>query len=548
MKVKVKVKAKAKAKAKAKIKAVIVATLAVATGLAIVWPAFAAVPPSVRPAVAPNPDALKVPALTWNPCHGSFQCATARVPLDYRHPDGAMISIAVVRHLATDPAHRLGSLFVNGGGPSAQIGGFVSAYNEIPATLRARYDIIDFDPRGFGASTAVQCFPNAAAENVLLAPLNGLLYPVGARQISLWEHTWAAFDARCASSADPVLYHDTTADVARDMDLLRRAVGDPVLNYLGLSYATGLGATYANLFPGKVGHMVLDGNLDPVAWTRDYDGLPTWLRTGQDEATAAVLRDLLDLCGQAPTAACAFSAGTPAATRAKFTILLARLHQHPVTIGTPPQTFTDVVVANSMPLPDVSAWQSAAALLQQLWEASTTAGSTSAVARAGTGVRHTALTGAAATYAGQEQAIAMQCADSPNPRSLAAYPAAARLAYNRSGLVGPGLAWLTESCAAWPRSAGQDRYTGPWNRPTVSTILIIGNTGDPSTPYQSSVAMSRDLARARLLTVRGYGHTEFHNPSTCVTNYEVRYLLTGHLPPQGTVCAQNTVPFPLSAK
>jgi len=265
--------------------------------------------------------------------------------------------------------------------------------------------------------------------------------------------------------------------------------------------------------------------------------------------SAGGLRDFLDLCGQASTAACAFSAGTPAATRAKYATLLHRLHQHPVTIGTPPQTYTGVAVANSVPVGTVSQWQGGAKLLQQLWVASAATGR--AAASAAAAAARTGHTSAAATpaarYAGPEQEIAMQCADSPSPRDPRAYPAAARLALRRSGLVGPPLAWQTEMCAAWPAAAAQDRYAGPWNRPTASTILVMGNSGDPITSYQSSVAMSRDLAKARLLTIRGYGHTEFANPSTCATNYEVSYLLTGKLPPVGTSCPQDGVPFPSPA-
>jgi pimeloyl-ACP methyl ester carboxylesterase len=520
------------------IKTAIVTALAAAMGLAAFAPAHA----------SPAAPAPPVPVLDWRPCHGGFQCATARVPLDYRHREGAKISIAAIRHQATDPAHRLGSLFINGGGPQAQIDTFVSAYGLIPAALRASYDIISFDPRGWGASAPIQCFPTLAAEKAVLAPIK-TIYPVGARQISAWDRAWAAFDAHCARHAGPVLYHDSSADVARDMDLLRQAVGDPVLNFVGLSYGTGLGAIYANLFPGHVGHMVLDGNLDPVAFTRQHGGLPTFLRTGEDEATAAVLRDFLDLCGQASTAACAFSAGTPAATRAKFATLLTRLHQHPVTIGTPPQTYTDLAAATSVPVGFVNQWQGGAKVLQQLWVASATTDGTAA--RAAAAAARTGHTGAAATsaarYAGQEQTVATVCADSPNPRDPRAYPAAAQLAHRRSGIVGPPLAWQTEWCAAWPRTADQDRYAGPWNRPTAGTILVMGNTGDPGTPYQSSVAMSRDLSKARLLTIRGYGHTEFENPSTCAASYEVSYLLTGNLPPVGTSCPQDAVPFPSPA-
>ncbi len=517
------------------IKTGIVTTLVMALGLT----AFGPAPGSLA---APAPS---VPVLDWSPCHGGFQCATARVPLDYRHPDGAKISVSVIRHLATDPAHRLGSLFENGGGPGPQIDGLVASYPAIPAALRASYDIITFDPRGFGASTPIQCFRTRAAENHVLGRLPDISsYPHTAYQISRSERTWAAFDRHCARSAGPLLYHDSTADGARDMNLLRLAVGDPVLNYVGLSYGTGLGATYANLFPGTTGHMALDGNLNPVAWTRQYGGLPTWLRTGWDLATAAVLRDFLNLCGQASTTGCAFSAGTPAATRAKFTTLLHRLHRHPVTIGTRPQTYNAFAAANSVPVGGVSQWQNGAKLLQRLWLASSaphgTAASTATAGRTG----HTSAAATPAVrYAGPEQELANLCADSPNPRDGRAYPAAAQLALARSGLVGPPLAWQTEPCAAWPTAAARDRYAGPWDRPTASTILVMGNTGDPITSYQSSVAMSRDLASARLLTIRGYGHTEFGNPSTCATNYEVRYLLTGKLPPVRTNCPQNTAPF-----
>ena len=209
--------------------------------------------------------------LHWRSCYGGFQCATARVPLSYRDPRGAAISIAVVRHLATDPARRVGTLFFNAGGPAEQIESFVTGFGQLPAAFTARFDIITFDPRGFGYSTAVRCFPTMAAESKFLGGVffGGLpVFPVGARQYAAWVRTWARFDARCAQRNGSLLDHDTTADVARDMNLLREAVGAPALNYLGVSYGTGLGATYANLFPATTGRMILDANLNPVAWTR----------------------------------------------------------------------------------------------------------------------------------------------------------------------------------------------------------------------------------------------------------------------------------------
>jgi pimeloyl-ACP methyl ester carboxylesterase len=504
----------------------------------------AAAVPVTASATVWRPGSPPVPALRWRSCDGGFQCATARVPLDYRHPRGTTISIAVIRHRASDPAGRIGSLFVNSGGPAEQIEGFVAGYREIPAALRARFDIVTFDPRGFGFSTAVRCFPTAAAESQFLAGLPP--FPVGARQDAAWERTYARFDALCARRGGSLIDHSSTADVARDMNLLRQAVGDPMLNYLGLSYGTGLGAVYANLFPAKAGHMVLDGNLDPVAWTRG-GRLPSFLRGGGDLAAAATMRVFLDLCGDAATAACAFSAGTPAATRTKFAALLHRLRQHPVTIGSPPQTFSYADTVNDVPLGNVSQWQGGAALLQELWVASAKDHHPPAAARPVTRQQASGPATAAvspAVYAGLEQTYAVLCADSADPRNPSYYVTAARLASARAGAFGLPQAWDEEACARWPRAAGQDRYSGPWNRPMASTILVIGNTGDPVTAYLDSVAMSRDLARARLLTVDGYGHTEFFNPSTCATNDEIRYLTTGAPPANGTVCRQNGQPFP----
>jgi pimeloyl-ACP methyl ester carboxylesterase len=318
-----------------------------------------------RQAASPRPAGPAVPVLRWRSCDGGFQCATARVPLDYRHPHGKMISITVVRHLATDPGRRAGTLFINYGGPSEQIEQFVGGFSAIPATLRARFDIVSFDPRGFGFSSAIRCFPTAAAEARFLAILPP--FPVGAAQDKTWERTYARFDARCARRGGPLLDHDTTADEARDMNLLRQAVGARRLNYIGLSYGTALGATYANLFPATVGHMVLDGNIDPVAWTRGGP-LPSALRRGNDLATAATLRSFLDLCGQASTAACAFSAGTPTATRAKFATLERRLLAHPVTFRGQAVTYAEMLT--NIPLGNVDEWQGIAGPLEQLWTAS----------------------------------------------------------------------------------------------------------------------------------------------------------------------------------
>lgn len=507
------------------------------------------------PAAAPS-----VPSLTWQPCDGAFFCADATVPLDYAHPHGATIQIAVIKHPATDPAHRIGSLFFNPGGPGGSgVTDLVSLYSQFPATLRARFDLVGFDPRGIGSSTVLQCFDTTGQEQQFLAGLPAA-YPIGAAQRRTWEDTFARFDQACAAHAGALLAHDTTADVARDLDLLRRAVGDPALNYLGASYGTYIGATYANLFPGRVRAITLDGNVDPARWADADEAAPqlsTFLRVGSDEGSAATLDAFLDACGRAATTACKFSAGSPAATHAKFATLLDRLAGRPVDLAgfTFTKALTTGVVINMLyevqPLAGVAVgWPGAATVLQNLWlrssgVAAPATNTLPAMDFALPGLEQPESTDTLSTdapYAGRESQLGVVCSDDPNPRAPAQYAAQAEFASDRSGAVGPYWTWIAEACAQWPVLASQ-RYTGPWNRPTARPILVVNNTVDPATPYQNAVAMSRELADARLLTVHGYGHSALGNHSSCVDAVESAYFVTGALPPRGTVCQQDQAPF-----
>lgn len=494
---------------------------------------------------ASTASAASVAPADWQPCQDGLQCATVKVPLDYRHPGGEKISIMMMRHQATDTVHRRGTLFFNSGGPYEQLTNFPRYLSVLPASWVAQYDIINFDPRGFGYSTSVRCFPSEAAENSFLAGLPADV-PVTPAQISTWDQTMARYSALCARTNGSLLQHTSTADVARDMDLLRQSVGAPQLNYVAGSYGTGLGAVYANLFPAEVGRMILDGNVDPAVWTGSDGGkLPPFVAMRADVASARTLDGLLNLCGRTSTAKCAFSAGTPAATRAKYSTLMQLLHAHPVTVGTPPdaQTCDDVCATYSVPLTQVSQWADGASFLQQLWQAAHT-GQTVAGPVAGPAVASasaSAPTTDPTPYIGGEQTLATICSDSDHPRDPRAYTAAARMSQARAGLVGLSWTWTTEICATWPKS--EDTYMGPWNRPTAHPILIVGNTGDPDTPYWNSVAMTHELARAGLLTIDGFGHTELLNPSTCATDYENTYLRTGAFPAPGTVCHQDAPPF-----
>jgi pimeloyl-ACP methyl ester carboxylesterase len=525
------------------------------------------------PAAALSTADVPVPVLNWQPCAdpaaAGFECATARVPLDYASPAGPTIELALIRHLATGPGQRIGSLFFNPGGPGGSgVASLPGIYGFFPAALRQRFDIVSFDPRGVGQSTAVQCFPSAADEASYFATLPAG-FPVGAAEEHRWISLFAGFGRRCGQANATLLPHLATADVARDMDLLRQAVGDPSMNYFGISYGSYLGATYANLFPGHVRAMVLDANVPPTGWAEPgrVGPLPlsTFLRIGYDSGRKATLGQFLGLCGQAGTARCSFSAGTPPATRAKYATLLQRLRRSPVTItiaGVGPVTLTYASLVHILGgllyivLPD---WAVGSDLLQAAWQASGGAAGQRPAAGAITAPALPARTlpllpapggpfapVASSPYAGVEQTYAILCADSPNPRDPASYPAQAAFGYARSGGFGPDAAWLSEPCATWP-ATDADGYYGPWDRRTANPVLVVGNTYDPATPYADSLIMAAELARARLLTVAGYGHTALANPSTCANDYEAGYFLTGALPPAGTVCQQDQQPFGLAS-
>jgi pimeloyl-ACP methyl ester carboxylesterase len=510
---------------------------------------LASVPAS---AVADEPAtgiASPVPKLAWHRCAGpataGFECATVRVPLSYRQPRGATIELAVIRHRASG-SRPLGTLFFNPGGPGGAGTSFlpaIFALDLFPVPLRARFDVVSWDPRGVGASTAIQCFGSQRAENRFFGQVpDG--FPVGRAQMDTWIRGYVRFGERCARRNGELLRHVSTADVARDMDLLRRAVGSPRLNYLGVSYGTFLGATYANLFPKRVRAMVLDGNINPQAWIHRQERanggrfLGTELRLGTDRGTLRTLHAFLDLCGGVDTTRCAFSAGSGAATRTKFAALLRRLHADSAGAQL---SYAELVgeTANALDtveqLGDDPGWSQLARLLQQAWVGTTQPGSPLSA------LSPRSVTAARRRYAGQEQQYAVYCAESPNPRP-AAFRALDRLAFERSGAIGRFWSWLSEPCGSWPAKAA-DRYTGPWDRRTANPVLVIGNTHDPSTPFHEARAMARQLARARLLTVDGYGHTTLLNPSSCAQRYEIRYLVDKTLPPKGARCRQDQKPF-----
>lgn len=537
---------------------VLVLTLAVAAGLVGATPATA----------RPSPAAPPVPVLSWGPCaDGSpaalndFVCATATVPLDYAQPAGATITLAVVKHAATDAARRVGTLFVNPGGPGGTGTGQVTAWLGLfPEAVRQRFDIVSWDPRGIGQSTPVQCFDSVEALGAFLGDTPE--FPVDAAEQGRYLETWRRFGEQCGRRAGPLLAHVSTAEVARDLDLLRQAAGEESLTYWGLSYGTFLGATYANLFPEKVRALVLDGNLAPSNWTAAGDRDPAVginSRIGTDLGAALNLEALLTLCGEVSVARCAFAAGGPAATKAKFDALLARLAAGPITVGSgddaPTVTYAGLLseLSNGLdivpryvnmqdPGGSIGGWAGVAASLQRIWLAAESPTPVPSVLVAPSTGTPSAPPSPPAPYGGPEGPLAIMCGDSPQPRDPAVYRYLASAVVRRGGPISLAGLWSDAQCLGWAVTSPA-AYRGPWDRPTPP-ILLIGNTADPSTPYLNSLKMAQELANARLLTVQGYGHTSLLNPSSCANAAIAAYLIDGTLPPAGTVCQQDFVPFP----
>ena len=501
---------------------------------------------AIAACLAPRSDAaVRVPELSWAPCpdQSGFECATAAVPRDYRNPDGATIRLAVIRHPAADPSRRVGTLFLNPGGPGAAKALLPVVFSVLPEELQEGFDVITWDPRGFGESTSVQCFASQAAEDRFLAGVGqaGDTFPVGPAEMARWIKRYASFGRHCERRDGGLLRHMSTAESAKDLNLLRRAVGSEQLNYYGNSYGTLLGATYANMFPGRVRTMVLGSNTNPTAWVARKRGaskgrasfLPTFLRQHSDLGARKTLNAFLDLCGRTEKAQCAFSAGSPHATRAKFAKLLARLRQAPSRTKPSYATLVSTVGAG---LYGVGDWGQIAEMLQSVWtDRSASRASLSRnvpVPLPPTGPAPARGSSTGANYDSFGQFLGVVCGESPNP-GPAAFPRIAARAAARSGPMAGGWTWLAEPCATWPATAAA-RYTGPWDRRTANPIMVIGITHDPATPYQGAVAMSKLLARARLLTVDGYGHGTFGQ--SCTFPYLTNYLIDETLPPRGTRC------------
>jgi pimeloyl-ACP methyl ester carboxylesterase len=459
-------------------------------------------------------------ALEWRPC-GAIECATLAVPLDYSQPGGRQIDLALGRQKAKDQTDRIGSLLIDPGGPGASGVEFLRLV-VLPQEIRDRFDIVGFDPRGVGNSSPLHCQGD-------VEKLAGL--EPNPRSSAQWreiESAWRAFADGCGRHGGDLLAHLGTANVARDMDQIRGALGEPKLTYLGYSYGTAIGAVYADLFPDHVRALVLDGVLD-TSLSSDQEALEQAL------GFEGALEHYLAACRaqQCLTA-------NPADPAAALQELLSRAERAPIPAPSADRAAGpgEVLLAVVASLYSDRAWPRLNAALNR-----GLAGDASGLIRLVDDLIGRRPDG---SFDNSFDILnAVSCIDQVFARDPAHYEALAAqmatVAPHFGSLFGAG----GLACAFWPAPASPLQIPRGQGAPP---ILVIGTTGDPATPYAQAVAVSERLESAVLLTFRGEGHTAYLRGNQCIDSAVDAYLLSLQTPSADTACGDPALAAPLEVR
>ena len=457
--------------------------------------------------------------LSWTSCGDGFQCSKLTVPLDYADPTGTSITIAVDRLRATDSAHRIGSLLLNPGGPGASGFDFAKAARSVvDAPVRARYDIVGFDPRGIGKSEPVNCLDDKQTDAFITA--DGT--PDTPAEVTQSEQLAKQFADACRARSPQIYAHISTREAVRDIDILRGVLGDDTLHWLGFSYGTLLGATYADLFPTRVGRMVLDGAIDPSLSNVE-------LLHGQAKGFEVALRRFVENC--ALKADCPLPRGTQAGID-RIQRFFTELDAKPLATSDPKRPLTQALAQNAVAsylyFPSYGDWDSLRFGLQAAFDGD---GSTllsmldDRLSRNEAG--HYTDNSTAALYA-------VSALDRPDRPDAAQSAALAAQWSKEAPVFGAFTAWGILPYHYWdvPATDTPHEIHAPGSPP----ILVVGTTYDPATPYPWAQALAKQLSKGVLLTRVGDGHTGYGKGSACTDSAIDRYLLTGTTPPVGTVC------------
>jgi pimeloyl-ACP methyl ester carboxylesterase len=462
--------------------------------------------------------------LAWTSCDKYFQCARLFVPFDYAHPAGPAFSLPVIKLPASGRGAKehIGALVINPGGP----GGSGVEYalgarsGEFSQAVLDRFDIVGFDPRGVGGSVpALRCLTGPQADKYLA--VNEA--PAGPGQLATIISANEGFAQACARNARALLPYVGTVASARDMDILRAALGESRLTYLGKSYGTVLGASYARQFPSRVRALVLDGAVAP--------GLSgTALDIAQAQGFSVAFGQFVAWC--AAQSSCPLPAAPPAAV-AKVSGLLAAANARPLSnlATTQPANGAMLLLGIAAALYSKSAWP----YLRDGLTAAFSNQDGSVLVELADNLEERSPNG---TYSNLlDYSTAVDCIDSPWPRSLGAWQAAAATATKGSPMFGATLLWSSLPCAYW-RVPASPVLAGPSaGRQTAAPVLVVGDLHDPATPYAWAVALSRWLRPGVLLGWNGEGHTSYMEGSSCIDAAVDAYLIKGTVPRNGTICS-----------
>lgn len=471
--------------------------------------------PTSAPADTRGRDALYAQQLDWTAC-GDVECATAVVPLDWDDPDGETITLAVNRHQAT--GDRIGSLIINPGGPG---GSGIDALTDIALPqfgdeVVERYDLIGFDPRGVAASTPVTCVDGPAMDRILAADFDFATD----EGIAAAEQAYGEFSAACLTNTGPVLEHVDTVSAAQDMDVLRAVLGDETLTYVGYSYGTQLGATYAALFPDRVGRLVLDGALDPTLTAQE-------LSEGQAAGFESALRAYVADC-QAGTG-CPLT-GSVDDGLAQIDTMLDSARMSPLPTGTD-RRLTGMLAFSGIALPlyDERGWP----YLTKALDAALTNHDGSVLLQLSDMYYDRNPDG---TYASNRPAAfwSVGCADDRATTDVAEMREDAAAIEAVAPTVGYFFGFSGVICARWPvpEAGGLDDYSAEGAAP----ILVVGTTNDPATPFVWAEQLADTLSSGTLLTYQGEGHTAYGRSNACIHDAVDAYLIHGTVPKEGTRC------------
>ncbi len=506
--------------------AVIVAILLVAGGIGF---AIAGVVKSddhkheVQAPAKPEPGSDKSPQrsltrfygqqLAWSAC-GDHDCARLKVPLDYRHPGKRTISLALLRVPAG--GHRIGSLVVNPGGPGAPGTGYAAAgSNVFGQPLLEHYDIVGFDPRGTGESSPVDCLSDADLDRYVATDPT----PDDPAEVRELVAQAKAFGRGCAAKSGDVASYVSTIDAARDMDVLRSALGQRKLDYLGASYGTKLGATYAELFPKQVGRFVLDGALDPALSSHG-------LALGQAGGFQTALEAYVDNCVQ--TSNDCFLGSTRQQGLDTIKGLLDSLDRSPLQVGNRSLTEGNAFYGVALPLYNRDYW----VLLSQALKAAL-GGDGSGLLRLSDAYASRNPDGSYADNS-LEAFVAISCLDDPWYATPAQAEKQAAQFAKVSPTLGASFDWAQVGCVGQTLKSDEEPLT--IDAAGAAPIVVVGTTRDPATPYAWAKALASQLDSGVLVSRDGDGHTGYHSGNACVDRAVEGYLVDGKVPQDGLSC------------